>query len=80
MVQCIRKRNSSAHSAQYELFLTMSQKVRPAARLMNASAKCAELGSAYGQCVLKGYANISKDACAKEFQLFRACVTASMKK
>lgn len=47
---------------------------------MNASAKCAELGAAYGQCVLKTYTNISKDACAKEFQLFRACVSANMKK
>lgn len=59
---------------------TMAQKVRPAARLMSASAKCADLGAAYGLCVLKCYTNISKDACAKEFQLFRACVSSHMKK
>lgn len=58
----------------------MSQKVRPAARLMQASAKCADLGSAYGECVLKTYNNISKDACQKEFVLFKECVMTQMKR
>lgn len=55
-------------------------KVRPAARLMQASAQCLELGAAYGQCVLKTYNNISKDVCEKEFNAFKACVTKAMKK
>lgn len=55
-------------------------KVRPAARLMQASAQCLELGAAYGQCVLKTYNNMAKDACEKEFLAFKACVTKAIKK
>lgn len=54
--------------------------VRPAAKLMKASFTCAELGSAYGQCVLRTYNNISRDTCVREFQLFRQCVTAQLRK
>lgn len=63
----------------YSLFSKMT-KVRPAARLMQASAQCLELGAAYGQCVLKTYSNMSKDACEKEFLAFKTCVTKAFKK
>lgn len=58
----------------------MTQKTRPVARLMQASARCADLGAAYGQCVLKTYNTIAKDGCAAEFALFKQCVLGHMKR
>lgn len=58
----------------------MTQKVRPASRLMLASAQCAEEGAIYGKCVASNYNNMSKDACQKEFLNFKACVSSKMKK
>lgn len=55
-------------------------KVRPAARLMQAGAQCADLGTAYGTCVLKTYNNMNKDTCKKEFDAFRSCVTTHLKR
>lgn len=55
-------------------------KPRPAARLMDASAQCSVLGAAYGQCVLKHYSNMTKDACQAEFAQFKACVQKHMKR
>lgn len=45
---------------------------------MQASAKCLDLGAVYGQCVLRTYNNMSKDACEKEFTAFKQCVTKAM--
>lgn len=58
----------------------LMKKVRPAAKLMKASASCSQLGSAYGDCILRTYNNIAKDTCAKEFALFKECVSAQTKK
>lgn len=49
-------------------------KPRPAARLMAASAQCAEKGTIYGQCILASYQTMAKGLCDKEFQAFMACV------
>lgn len=55
-------------------------KVRPAARLMKASSQCAELGAAYGNCVLATYNKMNKDTCKKEFDAFKTCVTKNLKR
>lgn len=60
--------------------LAAMTKIRPAARLMEASAQCSQLGAAYGECVFKSYNNIAKDACQKEFALFKECVTSKIKR
>lgn len=36
-------------------------------------AKCSETASRYAACVTKDF-NVRKDACAKEFQLFKDCI------
>ncbi|KAM9911607.1 hypothetical protein OXX59_007267 [Metschnikowia pulcherrima] len=59
---------------------TIMSKVRPAARLMEASAQCSQLGAAYGDCVYKSYNNIAKDACQKEFLMFKECVSSKIKR
>lgn len=74
MMKCPYKSPSTTSSS------TKMTKVRPAARLMQAGAQCAELGAAYGNCVLATYNNMNKDTCKKEFDAFRSCVSANMKR
>ncbi|EGV64043.1 hypothetical protein CANTEDRAFT_114079 [Yamadazyma tenuis ATCC 10573] len=53
-------------------------KVRPAKKFIDVSAKCSVEGMAYGQCILKNYATISKDSCQAEFSSFKSCVQKQM--
>lgn len=76
-VHCDVHREVNLTHPYYFLLMT---KTRPAAKLMQASAQCAELGAAYGNCVLATYNNMNKDSCKKEFDAFRSCVSKSLKR
>ncbi|ODV84226.1 hypothetical protein CANARDRAFT_29382 [[Candida] arabinofermentans NRRL YB-2248] len=47
---------------------------RQVTKLMNATMQCSQQSVLYGQCVLKNYENISKDACMAEFMNYKQCV------
>lgn len=43
-------------------------------RLMNATMQCSNLSVAYGNCMMKNYHSMTKDACVKEFMAYKQCV------
>ncbi|VEU22975.1 DEKNAAC104283 [Brettanomyces naardenensis] len=47
-------------------------------KLMNATLQCTELSAAYGNCILKNYQNVTKDACVQEFMAYKKCVVKHM--
>jgi hypothetical protein len=50
-------------------------KVRPAKRLVETSAKCSKEGALYGQCILNNYQTLGHNTCDKEFVAFKQCIT-----
>ncbi|KAF9057810.1 hypothetical protein BJ165DRAFT_1333846 [Panaeolus papilionaceus] len=53
---------------------------RPIQRLAVATTKtCAGEASAYGKCIVASYTDISKEACKREFEKFKACVTEAVR-
>ncbi|KAK6457418.1 uncharacterized protein RJT20DRAFT_127639 [Scheffersomyces xylosifermentans] len=59
--------------------MSTNNKVRPAKRLIETTAKCATEGTAYGECVLKNYTAMSHNACEKEFLQFKQCISKQLK-
>ncbi|EGW34576.1 uncharacterized protein SPAPADRAFT_60005 [Spathaspora passalidarum NRRL Y-27907] len=55
-------------------------KIRPAKRFIQSSAKCADSGKLYGECILANYTGMTKDRCANEFNKFKACVAKQLGK
>lgn len=58
----------------------MTQRIRPAKRLMNAGAKCSVEGAAYGKCMLDKYSTVSQNVCQQEFSRFKQCVESNLKR
>lgn len=48
--------------------------VKQVSKLMNATLQCTVLSTAYGNCMMKNYQNVSKDACVQEFLAYKECV------
>jgi hypothetical protein len=65
----------------FSAFATMSPPParRAVDRLRLSMSTCAVVAAQYGQCVTASYQNIHKDACAKEFSLFRECIRQALK-
>lgn len=52
----------------------------PLRSLAGAVGTCSAPAQAYGQCMLKHYQNIEKNACAAEFATFQRCVQTAVRR
>ncbi|KAF9475775.1 hypothetical protein BDN70DRAFT_220417 [Pholiota conissans] len=64
--------SSTAHAAR--------KPMRPLKQLAyHATATCSIQATTYAKCIAAQYADVTKDICKNEFNLFRACVRESVK-
>ncbi|TFL04359.1 hypothetical protein BDV98DRAFT_590178 [Pterulicium gracile] len=60
---------------------TAAESLTPLRRLaLHSTATCAKEATMYGDCILKVYKDVRKDACKEEFLRFGSCVRQAMKK
>ncbi|CDK29707.1 unnamed protein product [Kuraishia capsulata CBS 1993] len=50
------------------------ERVKQVPKFMQATVSCGQQSILYGQCIMKHYQNMSKDACAAEFSAYKKCV------
>jgi len=61
-------------STLYTVHTMTRRQLEPVRGIAKAMGSCSTQAQAYGQCMLKHYQQMERDACAEEFRAFKDCM------